>query len=73
MQKQLGDPQISQRRLDDTDKKPNYGAIAGLIMGSPEFQTAMKEKPQHGGTEKTEDLNFEFPPVTPFLRVSEVL
>ena len=38
MQKQLSDPQISQRRLDDTDKKPNYGAIAGLIMGSPEFQ-----------------------------------
>jgi uncharacterized protein (DUF1800 family) len=38
MQKQLGDPQISQRRLDDMDKKPNYGAIAGLIMGSPEFQ-----------------------------------
>src|SRR5579864_5609636 len=38
IQKQLGDPQISQRRLDDADKKPNYGAIAGLIMGSPEFQ-----------------------------------
>jgi len=38
MQKQLGDPQISQRRLDDADKNPNYGAIAGLIMGSPEFQ-----------------------------------
>jgi uncharacterized protein (DUF1800 family) len=38
MQKQLGDPQIAQRKLDDTDKKPNYGAIAGLIMGSPEFQ-----------------------------------
>ncbi|MCU1332560.1 MAG: hypothetical protein JWM08_1552 [Candidatus Angelobacter sp.] len=38
MQKQLGDPQISQHRLDDKDKKPNYGAIAGLIMGSPEFQ-----------------------------------
>jgi uncharacterized protein (DUF1800 family) len=38
LQKQLGDPQISQRRLDDPDKKPNYGAIAGLIMGSPEFQ-----------------------------------
>ena len=38
LQKQLNDPQISQRRLDDTDKKPNYGAIAGLIMGSPEFQ-----------------------------------
>ena len=38
IQKQLGDPQISQRKLDDADKKPNYGAIAGLIMGSPEFQ-----------------------------------
>jgi uncharacterized protein (DUF1800 family) len=38
MQKQLGDPQISQRKLDDADKKPSYGAIAGLIMGSPEFQ-----------------------------------
>ena len=38
IEKQLGDPQISQRKLDDMDKKPNYGAIAGLIMGSPEFQ-----------------------------------
>ncbi|HEY3770734.1 MAG TPA: DUF1800 domain-containing protein [Candidatus Angelobacter sp.] len=38
MQKQLSDPQIAQRKLDDGDKKPNYGAIAGLIMGSPEFQ-----------------------------------
>jgi uncharacterized protein (DUF1800 family) len=38
MHKQLSDPQISQRRLDDTAQKPNYGAIAGLIMGSPEFQ-----------------------------------
>jgi uncharacterized protein (DUF1800 family) len=38
MQKQLGDPQITQRRLDDADQKPNYGALAGLIMGSPEFQ-----------------------------------
>lgn len=38
MQKQLGDPQISQRKLDDAAQKPNYGAIAGLIMGSPEFQ-----------------------------------
>lgn len=38
MQKQLSDPQISQHKLDDVDKKPNYGAIAGLIMGSPEFQ-----------------------------------
>ncbi len=37
LQKQLSDPQISQRRLDDAGK-PNYGAIASLIMGSPEFQ-----------------------------------
>jgi len=38
MQKQLSDPKIAQRRLDDPEQKPNYGAIAGLIMGSPEFQ-----------------------------------
>ena len=38
LQKQLNDPQIAQRRLDDPSQKPNYGAIAGLIMGSPEFQ-----------------------------------
>jgi len=38
IQKQLDDPRISQRRLDDPQKPPNYGAIAGLIMGSPEFQ-----------------------------------
>lgn len=38
IEKQLDDPQISQRRLDDPQKTPNYGVIAGLIMGSPEFQ-----------------------------------
>lgn len=38
IEKQLDDPQISQRRLDDPQKAPNYGVIAGLIMGSPEFQ-----------------------------------
>lgn len=38
IQKQLDDPKITQRRLDDPAKTPNYGAIAGLIMGSPEFQ-----------------------------------
>jgi len=38
IEKQLNDPQIAQRRLDDSNKNPNYGAIAGLIMGSPEFQ-----------------------------------
>lgn len=38
IQKQLDDPNVTQRRLDDPEKTPNYGAIAGLIMGSPEFQ-----------------------------------
>jgi hypothetical protein len=36
--KQLDDPQISGRRLDDPARSPNVGAIAGLILGSPEFQ-----------------------------------
>jgi uncharacterized protein (DUF1800 family) len=38
IEKQMNDPQVTQRRLDDTGRAPNYGAIAGLIMGSPEFQ-----------------------------------
>ncbi|MGE5204028.1 MAG: DUF1800 family protein, partial [Chlamydiota bacterium] len=36
--KQLGDPQITRRKLDDPARPPNLGVIAGLIMGSPEFQ-----------------------------------
>ena len=36
--KQLEDPKISQRRLDDPKRPPNVAAIAGLIFGSPEFQ-----------------------------------
>jgi len=36
--KQLQDPQVSHRRLDDPPRPPNMGAIAGLILGSPEFQ-----------------------------------
>ena len=36
--KQLEDPKITQRRLDDPVRPPNVGAIAGLILGSPEFQ-----------------------------------
>jgi uncharacterized protein (DUF1800 family) len=36
--KQLDDPQITGRRLDDGNRTPNAGAIAGLILGSPEFQ-----------------------------------
>src|SRR5260370_36195341 len=36
MEKQLNDPQISQRKLDDGSRAPNVGAIAGLIMRSEE-------------------------------------
>ena len=36
--KQLDDPQITGRKLDDNRRPPNLGAIAGLILGSPEFQ-----------------------------------
>src|SRR5271165_2496506 len=36
--KQLEDPKISQRRLDDPKRPPNAAALAGLILGSPEFQ-----------------------------------
>jgi uncharacterized protein (DUF1800 family) len=36
--KRLEDPKISQRRLDDPKRPPNVAAIAGLILGSPEFQ-----------------------------------
>jgi uncharacterized protein (DUF1800 family) len=38
MLKQLNDPQVSQRKFDDPKRPPNVGAIAGLIIGSPEFQ-----------------------------------
>ena len=36
--KQLNDPKIAQRKLDDAPRPPNVAAIAGLILGSPEFQ-----------------------------------
>src|SRR4030081_1907316 len=36
--KQLEDPKISQRRLDDPKRPRNVAAITGLILGSPEFQ-----------------------------------
>ncbi len=36
--KQLEDPKITQRRLDDPKRAPNVAAITGLILGSPEFQ-----------------------------------
>jgi len=36
--KQLDDPQLAKRKLDDPARPPNLGAVAGLILGSPEFQ-----------------------------------
>jgi len=38
LEKQLSDPQILQARLDDPVKKVDVGAIAGLVLGAPEFQ-----------------------------------
>ncbi len=35
---QMNDPKISQRQLDDPAQPPNTAAIAGLLLGSPEFQ-----------------------------------
>ena len=35
---QMNDPKINQRQLDDPGRPPNTGAIAGLLLGSPEFQ-----------------------------------
>ena len=32
------DPSVSQRKLDDPARAPNVNAIAGLLLGSPEFQ-----------------------------------
>jgi uncharacterized protein (DUF1800 family) len=34
----LQDPKISRRKLDDPARPPNTGLIAGLLLGSPEFQ-----------------------------------
>jgi uncharacterized protein (DUF1800 family) len=38
LEKQLSDPKITERQLDDPARTPNPGMIAGLILGSPEFQ-----------------------------------
>jgi hypothetical protein len=35
---QRADPAISGRKLDDPPRPVNAGAVAGLILGSPEFQ-----------------------------------
>jgi Protein of unknown function (DUF1800) len=36
--KQMDDPQLTGVRLDDAARPPNLGVLAGLLMGSPEFQ-----------------------------------
>ena len=36
--RQLNDPAVTGRRLDDPARSPNVGLIAGLLLGSPEFQ-----------------------------------
>jgi len=36
--KQMNDPQVTGVRLDDPARPPNVGVLAGLLMGSPEFQ-----------------------------------
>jgi uncharacterized protein (DUF1800 family) len=38
IQKRLQDPQVTRRMLDDPDRPPDLGVIAGLLLGSPEFQ-----------------------------------
>ncbi len=38
IRKQLSDPQVTGRVLDDPARGPNLGIITGLILGSPEFQ-----------------------------------
>jgi uncharacterized protein (DUF1800 family) len=38
IKKQLDDPQVTGRLLDDPQRAPSLGVIAGLILGSPEFQ-----------------------------------
>jgi len=38
LEKQLDDPQILQASLDDPVKVVNAAMIAGLVLGSPEFQ-----------------------------------
>ena len=35
---QMNDPQVTGMRLDDSTRPPNVGVLAGLLMGSPEFQ-----------------------------------
>jgi uncharacterized protein (DUF1800 family) len=36
--KQLEDPAVTKRKLDDPARPPDFSIIAGLLLGSPEFQ-----------------------------------
>src|SRR5262249_10112924 len=38
LQKQMTDPQVLQASLDDPVRQINAGVVAGLVLGSPEFQ-----------------------------------
>src|SRR5260370_41077481 len=38
LEKQLDNPQIIQASLDDPVKQIDVGVVAGLVLGSPEFQ-----------------------------------
>jgi uncharacterized protein (DUF1800 family) len=38
LQKQLDNPQVLQAKLDDPVKQVDLGVVAGLVLGSPEFQ-----------------------------------
>jgi uncharacterized protein (DUF1800 family) len=38
IRKRFEDPQIAQRKLDDPARPPDVAILAGLILGSPEFQ-----------------------------------
>ncbi len=38
LEKQLGDPQVLQATLDDSFRRADVGVIAGLVLGTPEFQ-----------------------------------
>ncbi len=38
LEKQLGDPHVLRATLDDSVKQVDAGVIAGLVLGSPEFQ-----------------------------------
>jgi hypothetical protein len=38
LQKQLENPQVLQAKLDDPQKRVDLGVVAGLVLGTPEFQ-----------------------------------